>query len=207
MNIYDRYILPRLTHCACGSALLARERSAVVPHAHGSVLEIGIGSALNLEYYDASRVSSLIGIDPSRQLLAMARRRCSRAAFPVHLVPATAECLPFADASMDSIIVTFSLCTIPDVAAALREMRRVLKPGGPLLFCEHGLAPDAGVRRWQRRLDPLWGKLAGGCHLTRDIPRLLVDGHFRCDDLDAAYLRAAPRFAGFIYRGSATAEP
>jgi len=207
MNIYDRYILPPLTHCACGSALLARQRAAVVPNARGDVLEIGIGSALNLDFYDASRIGSLTGIDPSRQLLAMAHRRSRHAAFPVRLVPAVAENLPFPDASMDSIVVTFSLCSIPDVAAALREMRRVLKPGGPLLFCEHGLAPDAGVQRWQRRLDPLWGKLAGGCHLTRDIPRLLGDGHFRCDDLDAAYLRATPRFAGFIYRGSATAQP
>ena len=206
MNFYDRYILPPLTHCACSSALLARQRAAVVPDASGNVLEIGIGSALNLAYYDATRVGSLTGVDPSRQLLAMARRRCSRAAFPVRLVPATAECLPLADASMDSIVVTFSLCTIPDVAAALREMRRVLKPGGRLLFCEHGLAPDAGVQRWQRWLDPMWGKLAGGCHLTRDIPRLLEDGHFRCDDLETGYLRAAPRFAGFIYRGSATAQ-
>ena len=107
---------------------------------------------------------------------------------------------------MDTIVVTFSMCSIPDIATALIEMRRVLKPGGRLLFCEHGLAPDVRVQRWQRRLDPLWGKLAGGCHLTRDIPRLLGDAHFNCANLETGYLRAAPRFAGFIYQGSATAQ-
>lgn len=207
MNFYDRYILPPLLHCVCGTSLLARHRAVLVPGARGDVLEIGIGSALNLEYYDASRISSLTGVDPSRQLLAMARRRSSSTAFHVHLVPAIAECLPLPDASMDTIVVTFTLCSIPNTAAALAEMRRVLKPDGRLLFCEHGLAPDARVQRWQRRLDPLWGKLAGGCHLTRDIPRLLGDANFRCADLEAGYLRATPRFAGFIYRGSATAQP
>jgi len=207
MNFYDRYILPPLLHCVCGTSLLARHRAVLVPDARGNVLEIGIGSALNLEYYDTTRVGSLTGIDPSRQLLAMAQRRSSRCAFPVHLVPAIAECLPLPDASMDTIVVTFALCSIPKVDAALAEMRRVLKPAGRLLFCEHGLAPDARVQRWQRRLNPLWGKLAGGCHLTRDIPRLLGDAGFHCADIEAGYLRAAPRFAGFIYRGSATAQP
>jgi ubiquinone/menaquinone biosynthesis C-methylase UbiE len=207
MNFYDRFILPPLTHYACGTPLLARHRAALIPAARGQVLEIGIGSALNLDYYDAASVSGLTGIDPSQQLLTYAAKRIKRVAFPVKLIPASAESLPVPDETVDTIVVTFSLCTIPDVAAALAEMRRVLKRGGRLLFCEHGLAPDASVLRWQQRLDPLWGKIAGGCHLTRNIPQLLSEANFRCAELQSAYLPHAPRFAGYIYRGSAKINP
>lgn len=206
MNFYDRFILPPLTHWACGNPQLKRHRAALIPAARGQVLEIGVGSALNLDYYDAAGVSSLTGVDPSQQLLAYAEKRIRRVAFPVNLIPASAESLPIPDTSIDTIVVTFSLCTIPDVAAALGEMRRVLKPAGRLLFCEHGLAPDASVQRWQRRLDPLWGKIAGGCHLSRNIPQLLSDANFRCAELQSAYLPRTPRFAGFIYRGSANID-
>ncbi|MGD8478475.1 MAG: methyltransferase domain-containing protein, partial [Burkholderiales bacterium] len=202
MNIYNRYVLPPLINCACGNARLTGHRAALIPRAHGQVLEIGIGSALNLQHYDAERVDSLTGIDPSAELLAIARKRAPNAAFPLHLIPADAQSLPLANASIDTIVVTFSLCTIPDTGAALAEMRRVLRPGGHLLFCEHGLAPDESVQRWQRRLDPFWGKLAGGCHLSRDIPRLLENAGFGCTDLQSGYLRRAPRFVGYIYRGS-----
>ncbi|UCD67385.1 MAG: class I SAM-dependent methyltransferase [Betaproteobacteria bacterium] len=203
MNIYDRYILPPLTHYACATPLLARHRAALIPAARGQVLEIGIGSALNLDYYNAGSISGLTGIDPSRQLLAYAEKHIDRADFPVNLIAGSAESLPLPEASVDTIVVTFSLCSIPDVAAALEEMRRVLKPDGRLLFCEHGLAPETSVQRWQQRLDPLWGKIAGGCHLARNIPRLLSDANFRCAELQSAYLPHAPRFAGYIYRGSA----
>ncbi|UCH47752.1 MAG: class I SAM-dependent methyltransferase [Betaproteobacteria bacterium] len=203
MNFYDRYVLPPLTHCACGTGLLARHRAALIPAARGQVLEIGIGSALNLDFYDADSVSSLTGVDPSQQLLAYAEKRINRVAFPVNLINESAESLPVTNASVDTIVVTFSLCTIPDVATALAEMRRVLKPDGRLLFCEHGLAPDASVQRWQQRLDPLWGKIAGGCHLSRNVPELLSAASFRCAELQCAYLPRTPRFAGYIYRGSA----
>ena len=206
MSLYARYILPPLTHCACGTRLLGKHRAKLVPAARGDVLEIGIGSGLNFDYYDARRIRSLTGIDPSTGLLSYARRRLKTIAFPVELLPVGAERIPFEDASMDTVVVTFSLCTIPDVAAALDEMCRVLKPDGQLLFCEHGLAPDANVQRWQKRLEPLWGKLAGGCHLTRDIPLLLREAHFRCDDLQSGYLPHAPRFAGYLYAGSAIVE-
>ncbi len=206
MNFYDRFMLPPLTHWACGTALLARQRAALIPAARGRVLEIGIGSALNLDYYDAASVSSLTGVDPSQQLLAYAEKRINRVAFPVDLIPASAESLPLPDDSADTIVVTFSLCTIPDIAAALEEMHRVLKPSGRLLFCEHGLAPDAPVQRWQRRLDPLWGRIAGGCHLSRNIPQLLNDANFRFTELHSAYLPRSPRFAGYIYRGSANID-
>lgn len=207
MNFYDRYILPPLTHYACGTRLLARHRAALIPAARGKVLEIGIGSALNLDYYSATSVSSLTGIDPSQQLLGYAAKRAKRVAFPVELIPARAESLPLPDTVFDTVVVTFSLCTIPDLAASLGELRRVLKPDGRLLFCEHGLAPDASVQHWQQRIDPLWGKIAGGCHLSRNIPELLDDAAFRVTELSSAYLPRTPRFAGYVYRGSAAIEP
>ena len=206
MNFYDRFILPPLTHWACGHPQLAWHRAALIPAARGQVLEIGVGSALNLDYYNAASISSLTGVDPSQQLLAYAEKRTDRVTFPVNLITASAESLPIPERSIDTIVVTFSLCTIPDVAAALEEMRRVLKPTGRLLFCEHGLAPDVSVQRWQRRLDPLWNKIAGGCHLSRDIPRLLSDAKFQCAELQSAYLPRTPRFAGFVYRGSANID-
>ena len=204
MSLYERFILPPLTHWACGTRLLRARRAELIPAARGDVLEIGIGSGLNFDFYDATRISSLTGIDPSTGLLSYSRRRLKTIAFPVELMAASAEHIPRADASMDTVVVTFSLCTIPDVAAALDEMRRVLKPDGQLLFCEHGLAADANVQLWQKRLDPLWGKIAGGCHLSRDIPRLLREARFRCDNLRSGYLSHAPRFASYLFQGRAT---
>lgn len=203
MNLYDRFLLPPLIHCVCGMPMLTRMRAALLPAALGDVLELGIGSGLNLTYYDPARVGSLTGVDPSAPLLSMARKRATDMAFPVELLEAGAERLPLPDASIDTVVVTFSMCTIPDVAGALLEARRVLKPGGKLLFCEHGLAPEPSVQRWQKRLDPLWGKLAGGCHLTRNIPQLLEQAQFSFKELDSAYLPYSPRFAGYIYRGDA----
>jgi ubiquinone/menaquinone biosynthesis C-methylase UbiE len=206
MNLYERYLLPHLTHWACGTRLLRTRRAQLIPAARGDVLEIGIGSGLNFDYYDATRISSLTGIDPSGGLLSYSKRRLKTIAYPVELIAQSAEQIPLANASMDTVVVTFSLCTIPDVAAALVEIRRVLKPGGQFLFCEHGLATDANVQLWQKRLDPLWGKLAGGCHLSRDIPQLLREARFRCDDLQSGYLPHAPRFAGYLFQGSATID-
>jgi ubiquinone/menaquinone biosynthesis C-methylase UbiE len=203
MSLYERYILPPLINCACDTRLLRKRRADLVPAARGHVLEVGIGSGLNFDYYNATQVSSVTGIDPSTGLLAYARRRLDTIEIPVELIPAGAEHIPLTGASIDTVVVTFSLCTIPDVAAALDEMRRVLKSDGQLLFCEHGLAPDANVQRWQKRLDPLWGKLAGGCHLSRDIPQLLRKAGFRFDNLQSGYLQHAPRFAGYLYQGAA----
>jgi len=206
MNLYERYILPTLTHCACGTHLLRKKRAELVPAARGKVLEVGIGSGLNFEFFDSSRVNSLTGIDPSTGLLSYARRRLKNVAFAVELMPVSAEQLPFEAASFDTVVVTFSLCTIPDVATALDEMRRVLKPDGQLLFCEHGRAPDPKVQRWQKRLDPYWGKIAGGCHLSRDIPLLLRQARFRCENLKSGYLPHAPRFAGYLFQGTASID-
>jgi ubiquinone/menaquinone biosynthesis C-methylase UbiE len=205
MGWYDRHIFPRLMHAACSTPLVRAQRERIVPLAAGEVVEIGIGSGLNLPLYDPRRVTRLFGVDPSAPLLDQARRAAPQMPFPVECVEASAERMPLQSNSADTAVVTFSLCSIPDVHAALAETRRVLRPGGRLLFLEHGLAPDESVRRWQRRLDPLWGRLAGGCHLSRDIPALLTAAGFRPVELDAGYLSRAPRFAGFLYRGLARA--
>ena len=168
------------------------------------VLEVGIGTGLNLPWYNPTRVSRITGLDPALALHPRAQRRIAAAGLPVELVGLSAEQIPRPDASFDTVVVTYTLCTIPDPVAALREMRRVLVPGGRLLFCEHGRAPDAGVARWQDRLQPLWGPLAGGCHLNRDIPALLQAGGFASPDLQTRYL-PGPRVMTFNYWGQAVA--
>lgn len=200
---YDRHLLPWLIDFACGLPVVAGQRRAIVPQAAGRVLEIGIGTGLNLAFYDAARVERLVGIDPAQEMHPLARRRSRRAGMPVELHAAAAEQLPLPSASFDSVVCTFTLCSVRDPAAALAEMRRVLRPGGQLLFAEHGLAPDAGVARWQRRIEPYWTRIAGGCHLTRDVPLLLRDAGFRAD-LERGYF-SRPRFLGYGFWGRASA--
>lgn len=199
---YERHVLPYLLDFACGLAPISEQRRKVVPGASGAVLEIGIGSGLNLPFYDKRKVASLMGIDPAEQLDGLARRRALRAHLAVDLVRASAEALPVPSASIDCVVCTYTLCTVPDASAALREMRRVLRPEGRLLFAEHGLAPDLAVARWQSRLEPCWSKLAGGCHLTRDVPRLLRDAGFSVE-LEAAYV-AWPKSLSYNFWGQAT---
>jgi len=182
-----------------------RQRAKVVPLARGRVLEIGIGTGLNMRHYDKSRIESLTGLDPALEMHGLAQKRSRRAGLEVELVGLSAERIPRADASFDTVIVTYTLCTIPDPLAALKEMRRVLVPGGQLIFCEHGRAPDASVRRWQERITPWWKKIAGGCHLDRDIAALLHEAGFTCPDLKTMYL-PGPRPLTFNYWGIAFAS-
>jgi len=203
MGLYDRYVLPYLIDIACGLPMVQAQRRQVVPKAHGRVLEIGMGTGRNLPFYDRSRVSRLVGVDPALQMHRLARQRSRAAGIEVELMGLSAEQLLTPDASFDTVVCTYTLCSIPDAAQALREMRRVLVPGGKLLFCEHGRAPDENVRRWQDRLQPLWGSLAGGCHLGRDIPSLLDAAGFTATT-QAAYL-AGPRPMTFHYWGEAQA--
>jgi ubiquinone/menaquinone biosynthesis C-methylase UbiE len=203
MSLYSRYVLPRLIDLAMRQERVREQRARLVPKAHGSVLEVGIGSGLNLPYYDASRVRRLCAVDPSAELLAMARRNARLRRAEIELVCQSAERLPFADASFDSVVMTWTLCSIPDPAAALREIRRVLKSGGELLFIEHGLSPDPGVARWQRRLTPVWRPLAGGCHLDRPMATLL-GGVFPAAEIRTFYLQG-PRILTYMYEGCAHA--
>lgn len=203
-NWYERHVLPWLVDIACSVGPVRRQRQKVVPLARGRVLEIGIGTGLNLEHYDRTRIEQVVGLDPGVEMHPRARRRSRLAAIEVELVGLSAERIPFDDGSFDTVLVTYSLCTIANPEAALREMRRVLKPGGRLIFCEHGLAPDAAVRRWQGRLTPLWARLAGGCHLDRDIPRLLQEAGFLSNDMQRMYL-PGPRVLTCNYWGTAVA--
>lgn len=201
---YDRFILPRALDIACGLHMIGRQRALVVPLAQGRVLEIGVGTGLNMRYYNKARVSKITALDPALELHPLARERIAQAGLEVELLGLSAEQIPLPEASFDTVLMTYTLCTIPDPLAALREMRRVLAPGGRLLYCEHGRAPDASVRRWQERLQPLWGPLAGGCHLGRDIPALLEEAGFKLPDLHTRYL-PGPRPFTFHYWGEAVA--
>ena len=200
---YERHILPYMLDLACGIKPVRRQRRKVVPLAKGRVLEIGIGTGLNLEHYDKARIEKVIGLDPGLEMHRLAAKRVKKTGVNVELVGLSAEAIPYPDGAFDTVLVTYSLCTIPDPVSALKEMRRVLKPGGQLIYCEHGLAPDASVRRWQDRLTPMWSKIAGGCHLNRDIPKLLIEAGFEPKDMQTMYL-PGPRPLTFNYWGTAT---
>ncbi|HET9160618.1 MAG TPA: class I SAM-dependent methyltransferase, partial [Caulobacteraceae bacterium] len=180
-----------------------KQREKVTPLAEGVVLELGFGSGLNLPHYDRARIKQLIALEPAPGMLARAEKAAAVASFPVSILPEKAEALSLPPASVDTVLVTFSLCTIPDPVTALQGARRALKPGGRLIFCEHGKAPDADVQKSQARIEPFWEVIAGGCHLCRDIPRLICDGGFEVETLETMYLPGTPRWAGFNYWGSA----
>jgi ubiquinone/menaquinone biosynthesis C-methylase UbiE len=201
MSFYQRQVLPRLLHLAMRQESLRPFRERVIGAAEGRVLEVGIGSGLNLPLYGPS-ARSVIGLEPSPELLRMARARASAAAVPIELLEASAEAVPLDTGTIDTVVTTWTLCTIPDAPRALAEMRRVLKPGGALLFVEHGRAPEPGVARWQDRLDPLWRRFAGGCHLNRKMDDLIRGSGFRIEALANARI-PGPRTHTFFYEGRA----
>ena len=201
-NWYERHILPTALDMACGMSMIGRMRQQVVPRAQGRVLEVGIGTGLNMRYYDKARVTHITGLDPALQMHPLAQERINSAGLQVDLIGLSAEQIPLPDASFDTVLITYTLCTIPAPHTALLEMRRVLAPTGKLLYCEHRRAPDASVQRWQARLQPLWGKVAGGCHLGRDVPAMLQAAGFALPDLQTRYL-AGPRPFTFHYWGEA----
>ena len=188
MGLYHRFILPHVVHYACGQKPAMKQRRKLIPLATGRVLEIGIGSGLNIPWYDPDRVEHLWGLDPSRDMWAIAQRNAQEHHLDAEFIEASAESIPLEMDSADTVVITYTLCTIPAVAPALAEIRRVLKPGGRVLFCEHGEAPDANVRKWQERTGPAWKLLGGGCHLNRPIPDLLEAAGFHSDDMQSAYI-------------------
>ena len=202
-SFYDRHVLPRLIGCACGARPIQRQRAKVVPGASGRVLELGIGGGLNLAFYEPTKVASVTGVDPSDELRAKARVAPRPASLVVEILDGQAERLPFEAASFDTIVCTFTLCSVGSPASALAEARRVLKPDGRFLFSEHGLAPDAGVQRWQRRIEPIWKRLAGGCHLTRPVAASIELAGFSIETVETMYLPGAPRAMGWSEWGSA----
>ena len=196
-SFYDRVILPRLLTCACSSSPIMRQRAKIVPRASGRVLELGIGMGLNLSYYDPEKVSSVTGVDPAPELRAAALAAPRDPRLAIEVEDGTAEALPFDDASFDSVVCTFTLCSVHTPPAALAEARRVLKPGGRLFYCEHGLAPDAGVAKWQRRIEPVWKRIAGGCHLTRPVAASIAAAGFKLQQVDSMYVPKSPKIAAW----------
>ena len=203
MGIYSKHVLPKLVHSVCGQKPTMRQREKVVPLAQGRVLEIGIGSGLNIPFYDAARVTHLWGLEPSAEIWAIAQKNAKQHHLDAEFIQSGAESIPLDSNCVDTVVMTYTMCTIPDTETALDEIRRVLKPGGKLIFCEHGIAPDESVRRWQNRLNPVWEKFAGGCNLNRPIPDLLKRSGFKCNDLQTMYLPGW-KPASFNYWGTAS---
>jgi len=201
LGLYDKYILPKFLNCACGSKPINYQRQKVVPLAKGKVLDIGIGSGLNIPFYNSDKIDKVIGIDPSHELIDLAKELANDSKASIELVIGSAESIPYPDNFFDTVLVTYTMCTIPNVAIANKEMWRVLKDDGRLIFCEHGLAPDKKISNWQNRIDPFWGKIAGGCHLNRDIQKLITDAGFSFESLDKMYIPSTPKFAGYNYWG------
>lgn len=203
MSFYEDRILPHIIDCTCSVGQVMKLRSQVVPKARGVVLEVGMGSAINLEFYNPDTVSLVYGLEPSEGMRRKARENLSRSPVNVEWLDLPGEKIPLPDNSVDTVLLTFTLCTIPDWRAALEQMKRVLKPDGDLLFLEHGESSDQGVRRWQHRVTPGWKKLAGGCHLNRPIADLIRETGFDILELDNLYMPKAPKIAGYIYKGRA----
>ena len=201
MNIYEKYVLPKLIHLAMRNRVATAERAKFVPLASGTVLEVGVGSGLNVPFY-GPKVRELFALDPSLELWKMARSRVTNAPFPVEFLASSAESIPLGDMTIDTVVTTWTLCTIRNPAEALTEMRRVLKPEGQLIFVEHGRSPDRGVLAWQDRLNPMWKRVAGGCCLNRKIDDLIVAAGFCVTQIERAYSRG-PKPLSYLYKGLA----
>lgn len=203
MNFYEEKILPHLIHVACSQRPFMHLREKVVRLARGRVLEVGIGSGINLPLYNPQNVEFVWGLEPSAGMRTKAQHNVEKSPVPVKWLDLPGEKIPLEDNSVDTILLTFTLCTIPDWKLALQQMHRVLKSDGQLLFCEHGRAPDARVRKWQDRLTPIWKPLAGGCHLNRPIREYIETTGFVIEEIDNLYIDNAPRFTGYVSYGRA----
>ena len=206
MSLYEKYVLPKFLNCACGSKPVSYQRKKVVPLAEGKVLEIGIGSGLNLPFYDKTKIDEIWGLDPSEELSVMAKQVANEESMEVRFISSGAEDIPLPDNYFDSVLITYTMCTIPEVQRANQEIRRVLKDNGKMIFCEHGEAPDQNIRKWQNRINPLWGKLAGGCNINRKIPSLIQESGFDIIEMEEMYLPNTPRIAGYNYWGYAVSK-
>ncbi len=202
-EIYEERLLPHIIDKACSMGQIMKLRSQVVPEATGIVLEVGMGSGINLQFYDRDKVELVYGLEPSTGMRHKARANLDRSPVAVEWLDLPGEQIPLADNSVDTVLLTFTLCTIPDWQAALEQMARVLRPGGRLLFLEHGESPDSSINKWQHRITPGWKKLAGGCHLNRNISELIGSAGFVVDSLENFYVPKAPKIAGYIYKGRA----
>jgi len=202
MSFYEERVLPHLINFACSSKPTRKQREKIVPLAEGDVLEIGFGSGLNLPYFDSQRVNKIWGLEPSEGMRRKARPMVEAAAMEVEFIDRPGEEIPLEADSVDTVLVTYTLCSIADANAALEGMRRVLKPGGHLLYCEHGVAPDENVRRWQSRLNPSWSKFTGGCNMNRDIVGLIRESGFEITNDERMYIPGA-KMLSYNFWGSA----
>ncbi len=202
MGFYAKHILPFCLDKACGIGPIEKQRVKIIPFAKGRVLEIGIGSGLNLPHYNPALIETVIGVDPDEHIWTRSQSRRDAANFPVERIGLSGEDIPMNSDSVDTVVVTYSLCTIPNPVKALREMRRILKSDGEILFCEHGRAPDSKVAKWQRRIDPIWSKLAGGCQSGRDIPSLIDQAGLKTTELNQQYI-PGPKILSYNYWGRA----
>jgi len=206
MSFYEKYILPRFLNCACASEPITYQRKKVVPLAEGKILEVGIGSGLNLPFYEKSKIEEIWGIDPSEELNVMAKKVAIEEGMNVNFITSSAEDIPFPNDYFDTVLITYTMCTIPSVLKANKEIRRVLKRSGKMIFCEHGVSPDENIKKWQKRLNSIWGKIAGGCNINRNIPKLIKSSGFKIVKMDEMYLPKTPRIAGYNYWGYAKPE-
>jgi ubiquinone/menaquinone biosynthesis C-methylase UbiE len=200
---YAERILPHFLDFACGSSPTQKQRQKIVPEAAGDILEVGFGTGLNVPFYDPSKVRKLWALEPSAGMRSKAQPLVAGADFDIEFIDLPGEQIPLDDDSVDTVLITYTLCTIADTHAALAGVRRVLKPGGRLLYCEHGLAPDLEVVRWQNRLNPAWSRIAGGCRMNRDIPAVLEAGGFSIRNDERMYIPGA-RVLCYNFWGSAT---
>ncbi len=202
MNIYEEYLLPHIINCVCGLEEIESQRKKVVPLATGKVLEIGAGSGLNFKYYDPKKVEAIWALEPSEGMKRKAQKNLSECPIEVIWLNDFCENITLENRSIDTVVLTYTLCTIPDVERALSEIRRVLKPEGKLIFCEHGVSPDQKVLAWQRRLNPIWKPLMGGCNLNRNIPKIIESSSFCIEKLEQDYIDG-PKIASYQYLGQA----
>ena len=203
MSFYEKYILPRFLNCACASEPITYQRKKVVPLAEGKILEVGIGSGLNLPFYEKSKIEEIWGIDPSEELNSMAKKVAIEEDMNVKFITSSAEDIPFPNNYFDTVLITYTMCTIPNVLQANEEIKRVLKSSGKMIFCEHGVSPDENIKKWQKRLNSIWSKIAGGCNINRNIPMLIKSSGFKIEEMDEMYLPKTPKIAGYNYWGYA----
>ena len=203
-KLYERHVLPKVLDACCSTKPVNYQRNKIVPYAKGKILEIGIGSGINIPFYDKANVEKIYGLDPSEELNNIAQKKAINNNLKIDFLLNGAEEIPLPANSMDTILITYTLCTIQDLESSLKEIRRVMKDDAVMLFCEHGIARDAKIIKWQNRVNPLWGKLFGGCNINRNIPEIIQSSGFTLNSLDQMYLPSTPKIVGYNYWGKAT---
>ena len=201
--LYEKFVLPKLCDKCCGTKPINYQRNKVVPLAKGVVLEVGVGSGLNIPFYNKNNIEKIIGLDPSEELNFLAKKVAKKNNIEIDFIISGAEDIALPDNSIDTILITYTLCTIPDLDNSMAEIKRVLKSDGKFIFCEHGIAPDQNIVKWQTRINPIWKALMGGCNINRNIPKIISDGGFDITNINEMYLPSTPKIVGYNYWGIA----